>query len=126
MHSAPTGIRIIGAREQSLAEISDLIARSKAHWGWPEGYLEQALPLHTISSAYLLGNHCLEVLDAHDQLIAFLSVVVDDARIALDNLWITPELIGKGIGRQSCERDYSPVSSAASASPCSSSRPDGY
>jgi hypothetical protein len=46
MVSTPTGIRIIGAREQSLAEINALIARAKAHWRWPTGYLEQELPLH--------------------------------------------------------------------------------
>ncbi len=73
MASSPTGIRIIGAREQSLAQINDLIARSKAHWTWPEGYLEKALPLHTIAPEYLRSNHCFEVVDAHDKLIAFVN-----------------------------------------------------
>jgi GNAT superfamily N-acetyltransferase len=99
----PLGIRIVDARERSLAEINELIARSKAHWKWPEGYLEKSLPLHTISSAYLRSNHCFEGLDAHDKLIAFVSVVVSDARTVLDNLWVAPELLGKGIGRRACE-----------------------
>jgi GNAT superfamily N-acetyltransferase len=106
MASAPTGIRIVDARERSLAEINDLIARSKAHWSWPEGYLERALPFHTISSAYLGSNHCFEVLDAHDNLIAFFSVMVSEARVVLDNLWVTPEQIGQGIGRQACEHVF--------------------
>jgi GNAT superfamily N-acetyltransferase len=106
MHSAPTGIRIVGAREQSLTEINALIARSKAHWSWPDGYLERALPFHTISSAYLRDNHCFEGLDAHDNLIAFFSVMVSDARVVLDNLWVTPEQIGQGIGRQACEHVF--------------------
>jgi GNAT superfamily N-acetyltransferase len=106
MHSAPTGIRIVDAREQSLTEINALIARSKAHWSWPEGYLARALPLHSISSAYLRGNHCFETLDAQDSLIAFFSVIISDARIVLDNLWVTPEQIGQGIGRQACEHVF--------------------
>jgi GNAT superfamily N-acetyltransferase len=47
-----------------------------------------------------------EVLDAHDQLIAFFSLVVDEARVVLDNLWVTPELIGHGIGRQVCKHAF--------------------
>jgi len=103
MDGTLTGIRIIQATEQSLAKINELIARSKAHWTWPEGYIEKALPLHTINSAYLRSNYCFEVLDAHDKLIAFVSVVISDARTVLDNLWVAPDLIGKGIGRRACE-----------------------
>jgi GNAT superfamily N-acetyltransferase len=101
-----TGIRIIHARERSLAEINELIARSKAHWSWPQGYLEMALPLHTITPEYLQSNLSFEVLDTHNKLIAFVSIVVGSARVVLDNLWVTPELIGKGIGRRACEHVF--------------------
>ncbi len=90
MDGEPTGIRIIRAREQCLDAINGLIARSKAYWSWPKGYLEQALPFHRVSPAYVRSNPCFEVLDAHDKLIAFVSLVVSDARVILDNLWITP------------------------------------
>jgi GNAT superfamily N-acetyltransferase len=97
---------MVDAGEQSLAEINELIARSKAHWSWPQGYLEMALPLHTITPEYLRSNHCFEVLDAHNKLIAFVSIVVGSARVVLDNLWVTPELIGNGIGRRTCGRVF--------------------
>lgn len=29
--------------------------------------------------------------------------MVGDAKVVLDNLWVTPERIGQGIGRQACE-----------------------
>jgi N-acetylglutamate synthase-like GNAT family acetyltransferase len=45
-------------------------------------------------------------LDPHDKLIAFVAIVVSTARVVLDNLWVTPELIGKGIGRRACERVF--------------------
>jgi GNAT superfamily N-acetyltransferase len=106
MVGAPTGIRIIGAAERSPAEINELITRSKAHWSWPAGYLERALPLHRVTPAYLRSNHCFEVFDAHDKLIAFFSIVVGRARVVLDNLWVTPELIGNGIGRRACEHVF--------------------
>ena len=106
MDREPIGIRITPAREESLDDINELIARSKAYWNWPEGYLDQALPLHRIGPAYVRSNQCFEVLDAHDRLVAFISVVVSDARVVLDNLWVMPELIGNGIGRQACEHVF--------------------
>jgi hypothetical protein len=99
MNGAPIRTRIVNASEQSLAEINRLIARSKSNWNWPKGYLDSALPLHRVNSVYLRSNHCFEVLDALDNLIAFFSVVVGEARVVLDNLWVTPELIGSdGLG----------------------------
>jgi hypothetical protein len=87
MGGNPTRSRIIHAREESLADINGLIARSKAHWSWPERYLDKALPLHRISPAYVGRNYCFEVLEARDKLIAFFSVVGSDTTVLLDNLW---------------------------------------
>jgi GNAT superfamily N-acetyltransferase len=98
----PSGVRIVHAREDSLAAINALIARSKAYWNWPAEYLEQALPLHTVTPAYLRANRCFEVLDAREHLVAFYALVESDARMVLDNLWVIPELIGQGIGRWVC------------------------
>jgi GNAT superfamily N-acetyltransferase len=106
MDGDPTRSRIIHAREESLADINGLSKRSKAHWSWPEGYLDKALPLQKISPAYVRSNHCFEVLDARDRLIAFFAVAVSDARVLLDNLWVTPNLIGNGIGRRACEHVF--------------------
>lgn len=106
MDGDPTRVRIIHAREESLADINGLIARSKSHWSWPEGYLDKALSLHRISPAYVRRNHCFEVLDTRDKLVAFFAVAVDGTRVLLDNLWVTPDLIGNGIGRQACEHVF--------------------
>ncbi len=106
MDGDPTRIRIIHAREESLTDINGLIASSKSHWSWPEEYLSKALPLHRVSPAYARNNYCFEVLDTRDKLIAFFSVAVDDTRVLLDNLWVTPDLIGNGIGRRACEHVF--------------------
>lgn len=102
MDAAPAGLRLIRARVRSLAAINRLVARSKAYWQWPEGYLQKALALQKVTRAYLHGNHCCEVLDGRGRLVAFFSVVVSDARPVLDNLWVAPERIGQGVGRWAC------------------------
>jgi GNAT superfamily N-acetyltransferase len=106
MDAAPVDVRFIRARGESLAAINELIARSKAHWNWPDGYLDSALALHRIGLTYLRGNHCFEALNASDDLIAFVSVIEGDARVVLDNLWVTPELIGHRVGRRACEHVF--------------------
>jgi hypothetical protein len=59
----------VPAREPSLVDINGLIARSKAYWDWPEGYLARAPPLHRVSPAYLRDNYCFEALDAYNRLV---------------------------------------------------------
>src|SRR6266700_4113753 len=53
-------VAILPAREQSLPAINALIARSKGHWSWPAGYLEQALVLLTIDVDYLRTHQSFE------------------------------------------------------------------
>ena len=110
MHSAmtaePLEVRIIAAREESLARINDLIVRSKSYWTWPADYLKKALPLHRIEPSYLRSNKCFELLDVTDQLAGFVAVAITDAKVVLDNLWVRPDLIGKGVGRQACEHVF--------------------
>src|SRR5437867_1632805 len=103
MTADPFEVRIIPAREESLARINDLIARSKSYSNWPADYLKKALPLHEIEPSYLRRNQCFELLDVNDQLAAFLAVAVSDTRVVLENLWVRPDLIGKGVGRRACE-----------------------
>ncbi len=94
---------IVPAREESLPAINALIARSKAYWTWPAGYLEQALELHRIDADYLRGHHNFEVLDTRNELVGFFALAASDNNIVLDNLWVSPERIGHGIGRRACE-----------------------
>ena len=95
-------MEITRAAEDHLEDINRLIARSKAHWDWAPEYLAAALPLMVVTPAYLRENICLEV-SVGEGVVGFVSVVEAPDRRLLDNLWIEPEHIGKGIGRFACE-----------------------
>ncbi|MGH7024616.1 MAG: GNAT family N-acetyltransferase [Caulobacteraceae bacterium] len=99
----PGELHVVRATARRLARINALIARSKSHWTWPEGYLEKALPLQLISRAYLHDNRCFEMLDGGGAPVAFFSLQESHGRLVLDNLWVNPEMIGKGVGRTACE-----------------------
>jgi hypothetical protein len=91
MTEVPIGLRVVAAREESLAHINVLIARSKSYWDWSTEYLEKALPLHRLDTTYLRSNHCFEVLTVDGELAAFASIAVASVRITLDNLWVLPD-----------------------------------
>jgi hypothetical protein len=40
MTEVPIGLCVVAAREESLAHINALIARSKSYWDWSAEYLE--------------------------------------------------------------------------------------
>lgn len=50
---------------------------------------------------YLAGSASYELCDG--MLSGFGSLVTDDGRIILDNLWIDPAKLGLGYGRRMCE-----------------------
>jgi streptomycin 6-kinase len=106
MTDVPMGLCVVAAREESLADINELIARSKSYWDWSAEYLERALPLHRLDTAYLRSNYCFEILTVDGELAAFASIAVASVRITLDNLWVRADLIGQGIGRQTCEHIF--------------------
>ena len=78
---------IVPAKEESLDAINTLIARSKAYWTWPTGYLEQALMLQRVNADYLRGHHSFEVLYRKNELVGFFAVASGHDRVVLDNLW---------------------------------------
>jgi GNAT superfamily N-acetyltransferase len=42
----------------------------------------------------------------NEQLAAFFAVVTRGTNLVLDNLWVRPDLIGKGVGRRACEHVF--------------------
>jgi GNAT superfamily N-acetyltransferase len=86
-----------------LAEINDVIARSKAYWPRPEPYLSAALPLLEISAEYLDENPCVVAMDPDGAILAFGSLASVGERTYVDYLWVRPDRISRGIGRCLCD-----------------------
>lgn len=95
--------RIEPARDSSLAKINALIARSKSYWPYPSDYLAQALPLLSITQAYLTQNECVEVR-LGEELVAFASLATQHGGtvLELEHLWVDPRFIGRGAGSFAC------------------------
>ena len=79
--------------------LSQLSLAAKAHWGYPENLMQAWAPELTFSSEYFNDNESwIAVLD--DRTVAFYTLQ-DRAGIAwIENLWVLPEYIGQGIGKE--------------------------
>lgn len=86
-------------QSNEIPVINQLIAASKSYWPYPESYLQAALPLLRIDENWLKTNLAFTLLD-NDNVIGFLGLETEKDHWHLEHLWITPNTIKQGYGRQ--------------------------
>ncbi len=94
-----TSIDIIRGLPEHASTLTEITIAAKRHWCYPEKWMEIWLPQLTIFEEYILENEVwVAVLD--NILVAYYSLKQDDESLWLDNLWVLPESMGLGIGKQ--------------------------
>lgn len=90
-------IRRVMAEE---AEVLSQIAQSaKAHWGYPKRWMEIWTPFLTFSPQYFVEHEgWTAVLD--NKPIGFYTLQEKYGHAWIEDLWVLPEFIGRGVGRQ--------------------------
>ncbi|MBN2500740.1 MAG: GNAT family N-acetyltransferase [Anaerolineales bacterium] len=102
--NAPT---IRPAVPEEAPMLTALTLRSKAHWGYDDGFMSAAVAELTITPDYIL-QHAVFLLQIADDILGYVSLVDQGEELLLDNLFIEPEHIGIGYGRMLWQRavDY--------------------
>jgi GNAT superfamily N-acetyltransferase len=90
---------IIRAVDPNEADALSRIAfAAKSHWGYPERWLEIWKPQLTFDPGYFQsGENWVAAMD--EVPVAFYTLWVKLEFAWLENLWVLPEHVGKGIGR---------------------------
>ena len=82
-----------------LNTINDLIMSSKSYWDYDPEYLEGCRQTLRLDEDYLQSWPCF-VMETGDKVLAgFSSIVSFENKPELHNLWILPEYIGRGLGK---------------------------
>lgn len=90
------------SREADALALSALAHRSKAHWGYPDSWMEAWDAALTLSSSQLAGRYA--VLAAADgSLLGFYGLECDEDGWHLEHCWVDPVAIGNGHGRRLVE-----------------------
>jgi len=87
------------ARPEEAERLSEIAFSAKAHWKYPARWLELWKPKFAFSSHYFQENESW-VAEEDSRPVAFYTLQERDGKAWLENLWVSPEFIGKGIGKK--------------------------
>ena len=92
-------IRIRPADPKEADELTQIALAAKRHWGYPERWMEIWTPQLTFPPKYFEANESWVGVD-NERTIAFYTLLDNSGLAWIDNLWVLPEFIGKGVGKQ--------------------------
>ncbi len=90
--------RLRPAQSTDAAALSELAARSEAHWGYDEAFMARFRELYRITPEYLAACPTF-VLERGDRLLGFFSILPQESPVELEYFYVAPEEVGKGVGR---------------------------
>jgi len=90
-------IRRVDPKE--AAELTQIALAAKAHWGYPQRWMEIWTPQLTFNSEYFEENESW-VAVIEDRPIAFYTLQDKEGNTWIEDLWVLPEYIGRGVGKQ--------------------------
>lgn len=92
-----TLIRQVDPKEADM--LTQIALSAKRHWGYPERWMEIWAPLLTFTPVYFEENESWVAVDG-EKPIAFYTLQNKNGISWLENLWVLPEYIGRGVGKE--------------------------
>lgn len=91
-------LQVLRATPEQADELSRIAQAAKAHWGYPQRWLEIWTSQLTFSPEYFEQNDGW-VAVVEQRPIGFYTLQEENGNACIENLWVLPEFIGKGIGK---------------------------
>ena len=79
--------------------LTQIAISAKSYWGYPKHWIEIWTPQLTFTPKYFEKNESWVAVDSGKQ-IGFYTLLENHGVAWLEDLWVLPEYIGKGIGKQ--------------------------
>lgn len=93
-------IKIKDATPSDLKQINEIMQLSKKHWKYDDEFLTKFISKFGITNEYI-ENHTTKLLYLDESLVGFFSFSINkENEFELDNFFLHPNFIGKGIGRK--------------------------
>ena len=78
--------------------LSDIAYSAKAHWGYPQRWMETWKPQLTFSPKYF-EEHESWAAEIDGRPMAFYTLQEKNGKVWIENLWVFPDYMGMGIGK---------------------------
>jgi GNAT superfamily N-acetyltransferase len=96
--AVPHGVvQIRPARGDEGEQLREIAIAAKAHWGYDESWV-RSWAAHGDFSPEALSAHPFLVAEADGRAVAFAKLIPKGDVAWLDDLWVEPEWIGRGVG----------------------------
>jgi GNAT superfamily N-acetyltransferase len=79
--------------------LNDIFYQSKAYWGYDETFMEWVRKTYCITAERITNSHVYVLETTSGQIVGYYDLLVTDHNLHLEDLFILPEVIGKGCGR---------------------------
>ncbi|MBA2528102.1 MAG: GNAT family N-acetyltransferase [Pyrinomonadaceae bacterium] len=91
--------KIRPALGKDAATMTGIAHDAKRHWGYPEHWIQHWQEDLTISSDFISNNQ-VYVAELEGEIIGFYALVVRADKAELEHMWVAPNHIGKGVGKE--------------------------
>ena len=91
-------ISIQRASPEQASQLTRIALAAKAHWGYPERWMELWRPQLTFHPEYIRENASWVAL-VDEAVVGFYTLEEKQGNAWLENLWVLPEFIGQGVGK---------------------------
>jgi len=90
---------IRNASPEDAATLTTIALDAKRYWGYPEHWIKHWESDLTISAEYIQDNH-VYVAEENGEIRGFYALCVAGDKAELDHMWVKPEAIGTGAGKE--------------------------
>lgn len=87
------------AEPEETACLTEIAFAAKRHWDYPESWIEVWREDLTVTPEFIERHEVYAAIE-NDTLVGFYALVTSEGTTELEHLWVLPEWIGKGVGRQ--------------------------
>lgn len=93
-------MEIVRAAPELAQALTRIALAAKRYWKYPERWIEIWTPILTLTPEYVTVNPTWVAVEEGSP-VGFYALVLsrEPSRIQLDHLWISPDWIGRGLGR---------------------------
>jgi len=92
-------IEIRRAAPEDAAALTQISHAAKRHWGYPEHWIQHWSADLTITPEFITQNE-VYVAARREEILGFYALVIADGQAELEHMWVRPEHIGAGIGKE--------------------------
>ena len=87
------------ASPSDAATLTHIAHEAKKYWGYPEHWMQRWDADLTITPEFIEANH-VYLAEDDDRVSGFYALTVTDRKAELEHMWVAPDLIGTGVGKE--------------------------